>query len=346
MTNPIQTGVLSYGMSGRIFQAPFLHAHPGFTLRAVTERSKKQVQQRYPDVISYDSVEELLADPEIELVAVNTPSNTHVELARQALQAGKHVLIEKPVATTSAEVQELWDLARQQGKQIFAYQNRRWDSDFQSVKQIVESGQLGQLIEVTFRFDRYKVTLNPKPFKETPLPGSGLLYDLGPHILDQALSLFGKPEQVRKTQGRFRPDSQVDDYFQLQLYYPNGPLVTVASGLLIAEPLPSYTLHGTQGSYLKPRADVQEAQLDQEVLPTAPEYGQEHTELAGKLTLADAAGNKTTTTVPAPKGDYLQLFEAVYQALRNNVAYPITEQHILWQLQILEQTPGTWVLNS
>ncbi|OON68648.1 Gfo/Idh/MocA family oxidoreductase [Hymenobacter sp. CRA2] len=343
MTNAIQTGLLAYGMSGQLFQAPFVAAHPGFALRAVVERSRKQAQQRYPDVISYDAVEELLADEAIELVVVNTPNDSHVQLARQALQAGKHVLLEKPVATTMAEVAELWQLARAMNRQIFAYQNRRWDSDFQSVQQVVASGQLGQLVEVTFRFDRYKLPLHHKLFKEQPeTAGSGLLFDLGPHILDQALSLFGQPHRTRATLGRYRPGSQVTDYFQLQLFYPGGPLVTLVSGLVIPQPLPSYVLHGTQGSYLKARADVQETQLDQGLSPLDPSYGLEPGELAGQLTLVDSEGQKTVTPVPAPKGDYLQLFEAVYQALRHGAPYPITEEHLLWQLRVMTQPDERW----
>ncbi|KAA9327024.1 oxidoreductase [Hymenobacter busanensis] len=345
MPQPIQTGLLAYGMSGQIFQAPFLTAHPGFALRAVVERSQKRIQARYPAVVSHDSVEALLADDAIELVVVNTPNDSHVALARQALQAGKHVLIEKPVATSVAEVDALWQLARQMNRHIFAYQNRRWDSDFLQVQQLVESGQLGQLVEVTFRFDRYKMPLHHKVFKETPeLPGSGLLFDLGPHILDQALSLFGRPAQVRRTLGSFRPGSQVDDYFQLQLHYPAGPLVTLASGLVIAQPLPSYVLHGTQGSFNKSRADVQEAQLTEGLSPLDASYGIEPNALAGELTLVDAEGQKTTTVLPAPKGDYLQLFEAVFQALRHHVPYPITEEHIRWQLEILQPSADTWQL--
>ncbi|UOQ77955.1 Gfo/Idh/MocA family oxidoreductase [Hymenobacter sp. 5516J-16] len=168
MTNSIQTGLLAFGMSGRIFHAPFIHTHPGFALRAVVERTRQQAAQAYPGVQSYGSVAELLADAALELVIINTPNNTHTELARQALLAGKHVLLEKPVATTPAELDELLQLAQERGLHLLAYQNRRWDSDFQLVRQVVESGQLGQLTEVHFRFDRYKAALNAKVFKEDP----------------------------------------------------------------------------------------------------------------------------------------------------------------------------------
>jgi predicted dehydrogenase len=336
-TTPIQTGLLAYGMSGKIFHAPFIAAHPGFTLRAVTERHQKQAQQDYPALISYDNVEALLQDSEIELVVVNTPSNTHFNLARQVLEAGKHVLIEKPLVTSSAEVQALAELAQRMNRHVLAYQNRRWDSDFQSVKQVIESGQLGQLIEVHFRFDRYKMALNAKAFKEDPIPGSGLVYDLGPHLLDQAISLFGKPLLSRKTTGMFRSGSQVPDYFSFHLHYPNNLQVFLTSNLLVAQPQASFVLHGTHGSFIKARTDVQEMQLQQGIAPQDAVYGLEAPGQEGILTLATAEGQFNTHTYPAPKGDYMHLFEALYQTIRNGNPYPIKLEEIQCQMELIEQ---------
>ena len=334
---PIQTGLLAYGMSGQLFHAPFLAAHPGFELRAVTERNQKQAQQDYPSLISYDSVEALLEDPEIELVVVNTPSNTHFDLARRVLEAGKHVLIEKPIVTSSAELQVLEELGKHHNRHVLAYQNRRWDSDFLSVRQVIESGQLGRLIEVHFRFDRYKMALNTKAFKEEPIPGSGLLYDLGPHLIDQAISLFGKPLRTHKTTGIFRSGSQVTDYFSLHLHYPKGLQVYLTSSLLVAQSQASFVLHGTQGSFSKARTDVQEAQLLQKIAPQDAAYGLETPGQEGTLTLAAADGQLGSTPYPAPKGDYTHLFEAAYQTIRQGAPYPIRLEQIRWQLEILEQ---------
>ncbi|UPL47941.1 Gfo/Idh/MocA family protein [Hymenobacter sublimis] len=335
MTNSIQTGLLAFGMSGRIFHAPFIHTHPGFALRAVVERTRQQAAQAYPGVQSYGSVAELLADAALELVIINTPNNTHTELARQALLAGKHVLLEKPVATTPAELDELLQLAQERGLHLLAYQNRRWDSDFQLVRQVVESGQLGQLTEVHFRFDRYKAALNAKVFKEDPTtPGSGLSYDLGPHVLDQALSLFGWPERVHKTLASHRPGSQVDDYFHFHLAYPGGLNVFVTGSLLTAAPVPAYVLHGTRGSLHKQRADVQESQLDQGLLPTAAPYGQEPAGTEGQLTLMHEA-EATTSAVAAPRGNYSGLFDAVYQTIREGEPFPVRAEELRWQLEIL-----------
>ncbi|RSK44155.1 Gfo/Idh/MocA family oxidoreductase [Hymenobacter perfusus] len=336
MSSPIQTGLLAYGMSGRIFHAPFLSTHPGFQLRAVVERSRKQMAQHYPDIISYDSVAELLADPQLELVVVNTPNDTHFALARQALQAGKHVLIEKPVATTVAELDELLALAAAQNRHVLAYQNRRWDSDFQLVRQVVESGQLGQLTEVHFRFDRYKAALNAKTFKEDPaVAGSGLSFDLGPHVLDQALSLFGQPEHAHVTRASHRPGSRVDDYFHMHLQYPQGLNVFVAGSLLTAAAGPAYVLHGTLGSFQKSRADVQEAQLDQGQLPTAATYGHEPAGQEGTLTLVPAPGETQVSRLAAPQGQYQDLFEAVHQTIRHGQPFPVRPEQLRWQLEML-----------
>ncbi|RKR85649.1 putative dehydrogenase [Mucilaginibacter gracilis] len=337
MSSTIVTGIMSYGMSGRIFHAPFLDAHPGFKLKAVTERSSKTAAQRYPDIISYNTIEELLADEEIELIVVNTPNNTHYSLATQALKAGKHVLIEKPAADSYAEVKELFDLGRAQNKQVLIYQNRRWDSDFLSVKQVIQSGELGRLIEVTVRFDRYKQALSPKAFKETKGTGAnGLVYDLGPHVLDQLISLFGKPVSFNKFKAANREGSEVDDYFFFQLTYPDGLNVMAASSLLTAQPLPAFVLHGTQGTYIKDRVDVQELQLDQNIKPTDDNYGLEEPGAEGVLTTIDANGIKSVKAMPSVKGDYTGLFEAVYQSIVNGVPYPVTEANILAQMELLE----------
>ena len=333
---PISTALLAYGMSGKVFQAPFLTAHPGFALQAVAERTAQRMRHDYPAIRSYPSVAALLADSSIELEVVNTPTNTHFELASQALRAGKHVLLEKPVATSVAQMQQLWALAKQQGRHLLAYQNRRGDSDFGAVRRVVESGQLGQLIEVHFRFDRYKPGLNTKRFKEAPGPGAGLLYDLGPHLLDQALSLFGRPLNCHKTMGAYRAETQVNDYFSLHLRYPHGLNVWLTSGLLIADPGPAYVLHGTLGSYQKGRTDPQESQLLAGLAPTAPLYGREQPGQEGMLTLATADGQLSTAPDAAAPGSYMGLFDAVHAAIRHQAAYPITASQLLWQNELLE----------
>ncbi|HMH22523.1 MAG TPA: Gfo/Idh/MocA family oxidoreductase [Puia sp.] len=323
-------------MSGRIFHAPFLNTHPGFNFTAVTERSQKKAKAFYPGVKSYPTTEELIQDEELELIIVNTPNDTHYKYAEQALLAGKHVLIEKPFATSLPEAKELYVLAGKQQRHVMAFQNRRNDSDFESVKNVIESHRLGKLIEVHFRFDRYRPQIEAKAFKELPVPGSGLAYNLGPHLLDQVISLFGKPLQCHKSVGANRNGSQVDDYAFFHLIYGGNLNVFIHVSLLVARALPAFVIHGTNGSYIKDRTDTQEKQLDQGISPLDAEYGMELPGSEGELTLVEADGQRKMIKWPSIKGNYAQIFEAVYQQIRNNRTYPIRPEHILWQLEILE----------
>lgn len=334
---PIITGVLSFGMSGRVFHGPFLDQNSHFTLRAVVERSKKAAHLHYPHIMSYDAVDELINDKLIELVVVNTPNQTHYTYAKQALLAGKHVLLEKPCANSSAEARELFDLAQEQGRRLMVFQNRRWDSDFKTVKAVINSGKLGELIEVHVRFDRYRMAKSQKLFKEISQVGSGMAYDLGPHMLDQVISLFGKPIKAIKITGTHRPGSEVDDYFGFVLSYPNGLVAYVYGSLLVAQPLPGYVVHGVKGSFQKSRADVQETQLQQGLLPDDPVYGLEAPGEEGLLTVICDDGKKQVSFVEALKGNYNLLFDAVYEQLRNGKDFPISAEEVIWQMELLEQ---------
>jgi scyllo-inositol 2-dehydrogenase (NADP+) len=334
---PINTGLLAFGMSGRLFHAPFLDTHPGFRFCGVTEMHQKNVNQLYPNVKSYDTIEDLIQDRKLELIIVNTPNNTHFEFANQALLAGKHVLIEKPCATSVAETKKIFATAKTAHRHAMVYQNRRWDSDFLSVKNIIESGRLGKLIEVHFRFDRYKPNIESKAFKENPIPGSGLAYNLGPHLLDQAISLFGKPSQFHKTTCSNRNGSKVDDYAFFHLIFPDNINVYIHVSLLVARPIAAFIVHGTKGSYIKGRTDIQESQLDKGVSPLDGSYGVEMPGAEGELTLIDADSNLTTEYEPLQRGNYSKLFDAVYSQIRNDQPYPVKLEHILWQMEILEQ---------
>ena len=337
MLKPIVSGLMSYGMSGRIFHAPFLATHPGFKFKAVVERNEKSAARTYPSLLSYDSVDELLKDNEIELIVVNTPNYTHFDFAMQVLNAGKHVLIEKPAAVTVEEVKTLFEHGHTLGLKVLIYHNRRFNSDFLSAKEVIESGQLGNLIEVQFRIDRYRMAIGNKRFKEDKaVPGNGLLYDLGSHLIDGAISLFGKPLSYQKTTAVHRGGSVVDDYFHFHLKYPNQLNVFLTSGLLIAEPEYGFVVHGTLGSFLKMRTDAQESQLAQGILPDHEDFGTEPQGAEGKLVIMDEQGKKSTTFIVAPRGAYTGIFDAVYQTIRNQVPFPITEQQVLWQLQMLE----------
>lgn len=337
MDQPIKTGLLAFGMSGRIFHAPFLNANPAFSLDAVVERHTKKAAVLYPNIKSYDTLEEMINDPTLELIVVNTPNFTHFELAKAALQAGKHVLIEKPVAATATEAKALFDLGREVNREVLVYQNRRWDSDVMAVKQVLETGKLGKLVEVHFRYDRWRPEIGPKAFKETPMPASGLLYDLGPHLIDQSLDLFGKPLSFTKTLGKFRLRTEVPDYAFIHLKYAEDLNVFLYASMLVAKPLPGFVLNGTRGSFIKKRSDTQEAQLDQGMSPLAVGFGLEEEGMQGELTFINPETEKMESVyIPSLKGNFMGIFDAVYQTIRERKPFPVTEEDILTQLTIIE----------
>ncbi|MHA4893600.1 Gfo/Idh/MocA family oxidoreductase [Pedobacter sp. PWIIR3] len=336
MNKEIITGILAYGMSGKVFHAPFINAHPGFKLHAITERNHKQAATDYPGIISYDTIDENINDPATELIIINTPNFTHYDYAAKALRAGKHILVEKPLCATVEEAKELFKLSAETGKKIFFYQNRRWDSDFSAVRNVIQSGRLGKLNEVHFRYDRYRTAIGPKTFKEEPYAASGLMYDLGPHLLDQAISIFGKPDTFHKILGKNRKGTKVDDYFSIHLGYPNSVNVFVHANLLLVDPLPAFVLHGENGSLHKKRSDIQEEQLLKGMKLTDEGYGIELPGNEGKLTLIDAEGNRTVEEIPSLEGSYLPLFDAVYDSIVNDASYPVSQEQVLIQLEILE----------
>lgn len=335
-TTPIKTGILSFGMSGKVFHAPFLNMHPGFELTAVVERSEKKALYFYPDIRSYDSVDGLLSDPEIELVVVTTPTPTHFEFALKALQAGKHVLQEKAFAITSEQAFTLFREAKERNLHILPYQNRRFDTDFLSVREVLATGQLGKLVEVHVRFDRYRPEIGPKAFKETPIPGSGLMYDLGPHMLDQVLSTFGMPLRYSKTLGHNREKTQVDDFVYFHLEYPQGLQVFVTANMLVVDVQPAYIMHGSKGSYVKHRTDVQEKQLVADMVPGDPLYGLEEAGSEGLLSVVSSDGGILRSQTPLLKSSYVDLFDAVYRTIRLGEPYFVTEEQVIQQLYMLE----------
>ena len=336
MNGKINTGLLAYGMSGKVFHAPFIATHEGFNLKGIVERTKKLAQLDYPEIISYNSVDELINDETIDLVIINTPNNTHYEYAKQALKAGKHILVEKPFTATTAQAKELFALAKSVGKKALVYQNRRYDSGFNAVKKVIESGKLGKLVEIHFRYDRYRNEISPKAFKEELVEATGLQYDLGPHLIDQAIALFGKPLKFNKILSKNREHTKVDDYFAIQLTYPNDLNIFLTASMLVADIGDAFVVNGMLGSFRKNHADVQEAQLLKSMKPTEEGYGIENPTDAGKLTLVTADGGRTTELVSSERGNYPGIFEAVYKNIVNDIAYPITDDDILAQLEILE----------
>ncbi len=334
MMQKIKTALCSFGMSGRVFHAPFIHAHEGFELYAVLERTKNLAEATYPGIRTFRTLEAMLADDAIELVVVNTPTYTHYEYARQALLAGKHVVVEKAFTTTVAEAAELISLAEVQNKKLSVYQNRRWDSDFKTVRNVVQQELTGDIYEAEFRFDRYSQQLSPKLHKETPGPGAGILPDLGPHLIDQALQLFGMPDAVFADATNLRPISRVEDYFEILLFYPDKRVRLKASHS-VREPLPAYIIHGSKGSFLKPRADVQEMDLQQSKNVTDADWGKEAD--AGRGLLHTEAGGKIVReNISSEKGNYMDYYNGIFDAIRNNSELPVTAPEAMHVIRIIE----------
>jgi len=334
--NTIKTGILSFGFSGSLFHAPFLQYHPGFEFSAIVERTKKKAHLAYPKVKNYDSIEELLLDDSIELIIVNTPNKTHFEFALQAIKAKKHVLVDKPFTATASEAKQLFKEAKKNGVLVLPFQNRRYDSDFLSVKKVVESGKLGDLIEAHFRYDRYSTTVNEDSWKEVPGPGSGVIYNLGSHTIDGVISMFGIPLKWSKYPSYVRPNTQVVDYVHIHLLYPNNLQVFVTISFLVADPQPAFMLHGSLGTYKKNRTDVQEDQLKEGMLPDNLLYGVELPKSEGLLTTVDSNGLKKQAHIAAEKVSYINVFEDIYQTMRMGKDYPVTEEQMIAQLEILE----------
>ncbi|HVI46956.1 MAG TPA: Gfo/Idh/MocA family oxidoreductase [Chitinophaga sp.] len=334
MTKVIKTGICSYGMSGQIFHAPFLHVNPGFEFTAVVERSKHLAQQRYPNVKVYTSVEDMLADKSLDLIVVNTPNYTHFDYVKAALEAGKNVIVEKPFTVTTREGIALAALATEKNLLLSVYHNRRYDSDYKIVRQVINDGLLGEILEAEIHYDRFKEELSYKKHKEGGLPGTGALYDLGSHLIDQALTLFGTPTSVWADIRIIRRDSVVDDYFELVLYY-NKLRVRLKCSYLIREALPSYQLHGRIGSFIKTKADIQEAQLQRGLFPNSPDWGAEgphewgllHTEINGKV---------VKQFLPSPNGNYMDYYQGIYEALVNNAPNPVVPQDAINVIRVVE----------
>ena len=279
----------------------------------------------------------VLDDPNIDLVSITSPDETHYAYAAQSLRAGKHVLVEKPFTATLAQAEALIQLAQQVGKHLFVFQNRRFDSDFRTVKQVLDQQLLGDLVRYEAHYNRYKPELSPKPWKEQVTPASGILYGLGPHIIDQAICLFGKPQQVWGQTNRERDHTNIDDAFDLHLDY--GRLkVHLSASLMVREETPRYVIHGTKGSFVKYGIDLQEDHLKAGLMPGMPGFGIE--EATHRGTLHTQLGGLTIRgTVETLPGDWGILFQNIADVLLEGKAPLIPLEDVLEQMRILERIP-------
>lgn len=321
-------------MSGVVFHAPFIDVNAKFNLYGVLERTENEAEKRYPAIKTFRSLEDLLADVTIELVVINTPNITHFDFAKKVINAGKHLVIEKPFTATVAEAEELIALAKEKNVVLSVFQNRRYDSDFKTVRKILSQDLLGDIVDVEIHYDRYDPNLSYKVHKEKNTAAVGSLYDLGSHLIDQAIVLFGMPNAVYADLDAFRPNSKVIDFFDVKLYYKSHR-VTLKSSYFVREPLPGNIFHGTKGSFIKSKADIQEKELIEGKKPNSPSWGAEPQEEEGLLHTV-INGQDIKEKVPSLQGNYMEYYDGIYDAIRNHKTVPVSGNDGLNVIKIIE----------
>lgn len=334
----IKTGLAAYGMSGQVFHAPFISTNPHFELTAITERSKNLSKERYPEADTVRSFDELLDRKELELIVVNTPDSSHYEYARRALEAGKHVVVEKPFTQTVEQGNELVALAAEKELMLSVYQNRRWDSDFLTVKDILEKQLLGRLVEFESTFPRFRNFIKQGTWKETGEAGGGIAYNLGAHVIDQAVQLFGMPEAIFADIAILRDNGLVDDYFIIHLLKPEkapNVKITLKASYLMCEHEPRFTLHGTEGSFVKYGLDRQEEDLTNGLMPDSPHWGEESPEIWGLLHTKKES-LEVREKYPSIPGNYSAFYENIYQHIRNGETLQSDARGVVDVIRLIE----------
>lgn len=313
MSDPIKTALVGFGKAGEFLHAPFIANNSFFELTTIVERTPKHAATAYPKAQIVRSYEEVLTDAAIELIVLTTPNETHARFAEQALLAGKHVVVDKPFTIYAADAKRLQELSIKSGKQIFVYQNRRWDGDFLTVQKLLKEEILGEIRSIESRFDRYRPEPRTTYWKESDALGNGLWYDLGPHLMDQALQLFGKPKSYTADIKKQRAGAVGIDYFEVTFTYEKLSYC-IHAGMLEKEPTPRWVIKGTKGTYTKYGVDPQEAFLNEGEQPVGPDWGKEAEAGYGIITFADG----TTNVYPTIKGDYREFYQGVYESIRND----------------------------
>jgi len=321
MPSPFRVALIGYGFVGQTFHGPLLGSIPGLSLELVASRDAARVQTDLPGVRVTADYRAAVQDPAIDLVVIASPNQTHAPLASAALAAGKHVVVDKPFTVTPAE-------AEQAGRLLSVFQNRRWDSDFLGLQAVLASGALGELTSLESRIERFRPEVRTR-WREAALPGSGLWLDLGPHLLDQALCLFGLPERLQAQLVRQRAGALTDDWFQVQLDYGTRQ-VTLRAGMLAAGGVPRFLAQGTAGSWIKQGADRQEDALKAGVRPGGPDWGQDPD--SGWL----ITGDGECQALPTPAGDHRRYYLALVEALAGRAANPVPPAQACALMALLE----------
>lgn len=338
MEKNIRTGIIGYGLSGRVFHAPFIDIVDGFTLSKISTSDPNKTtlaKERYTNTTIVPEAQNIVNDPNIDLVIVTSPNTVHFQWAKEALIANKHVVVEKPFTTTFAEAEELVKLSKKQNKILTVYHNRRFTSDTKTVKKLLDSGLLGNVVDYETHFDRFR--FEPKPggaWREDPLPGSGVFYDLGSHLIDQSLHFFGMPEAVTAHIKTMRPWAKTDDSFDVKLHYPNHTS-TIKSMMLAKIPGPTYQIHGTKGSFVKYGLDIQEEHLDKGAIPNTPDWGTEPESIWGTLKV-EHEGMEMSSVIESEKGDYRDYFINLRDSIWGKCDIAVTAQEGANVMKIIE----------
>jgi predicted dehydrogenase len=330
----ITVGLVGFGLSGRWLQAPFFALNQNYKLKSIVT-SRPIEDQLFEGTTPAASIDELIADDEIDLISICTPSNTHFDYAKRSLEAGKHVLVEKPMTATYQEALELIKISRKAGKALMVYQNRRFDGDFMTVQRVIQSGVLGDIHTYEARWHRYNPILNPKPWKEVVAPANGIIYDLGAHLIDQAIYLFGNPIAVSGEVFTQREGSSIDDAFNMNMDYGKVK-VKLSSSLMIKDFEPRYSIHGTKGSFIKYGLDSQEDHLKAGYLPGMQGFGAEAPENDGKLT-TNLAGMELEGTISTFAGNWMYLYDNLADVILNNAEPIIKPEEIAEQIRVIEK---------
>jgi scyllo-inositol 2-dehydrogenase (NADP+) len=329
----IRVGLAGFGLAGRVFHAPLISSVSGYELVSVVERSTNEAEKRYPSIRTVRSLEELLADPSLNLIIIATPNGTHFKFAKHALESGKHVVIDKPMAVHSAEIAQLASLASSRNLLAVPFQNRRWDSDFLTLHKVVHEDSLGRIVSLESRMDRWNPGAARKPWKNSQEEG-GLLLDLGTHLVDQALVFFGKPLAVSAEVDRERDGEGSNDSFTIRLRYANHR-VTLGANMLSSIPGFRYSLRGTKGSFRKHGLDPQEAALGKIARIDNPNWGHEPISEWG-IKHIDLDGGIDTETVESIPGDYRQFYIQLRDAIESGSIPPATPTEAWRTARILE----------
>jgi predicted dehydrogenase len=329
----IDVGLIGFGFAGRTFHAPVISAVEGLRLTAILQRHGSEAERAYPATRVVRSLDELFAIDSIQLVVVATSNTSHYDLAKQCLEAGRHVVVDKPFTTSYAEAVELVSVARKQQRIISVYQNRRWDGDFQTVQHLLAENKLGRVVLHESHFDRFRPHVR-EVWRERPEPGSGLLFDLGPHLIDQTVLLFGVPDAISADVRIERDGSMVDDAFDLVFHYPKMRAL-LRAGVLVSTPTPRFAIQGTSGGYLKYGLDPQEDALKRGDSPSNEFWGYEAPERWG--TLLQARGESfVKEQLPTMPGDYRQYYANVRDAILGRAPLAVTPESALHVMRALE----------